>query len=163
MKKLSIGDRAPLFRLEDQDGKPRELSRVLGQWTLIYFYPKDFTPGCTLEGCELRDHWEELKKHSVAVIGISADSVERHRRFAAKYRLPFILLADPGKRALRAYGVWGKKHFLGRSYLGIHRRSFLLDANGRIVKIYEKVKPLTHASDVLRDVGVLGEKAGNGA
>jgi peroxiredoxin Q/BCP len=152
---LKIGDRAPTFALPDQEGKTRSLEEFLGSWILLYFYPKDDTPGCTKEAREIRDHWPALRKAAVVVVGISPDPVRRHARFAEKYQLPFTLLSDVKKEIVETYGVWAKKKFMGREYMGTKRQSFLIDPEGRIVKIYENVKPAVHAEEVLEDIIVL--------
>ncbi len=148
---LSVGDKAPEFSLPDQDGKVHALRDLKGSWTLLYFYPKDDTPGCTTEACGIRDAWAEFKKRKLRVIGVSVDPVKRHKKFAEKYELPFTLLADEGKDMVNAYGVWGKKKFMGREYMGIKRWSFLIDPDGKIFKVYEDVKPAAHAQEILAD------------
>lgn len=130
----------------------RSLADQKGSWTLIYFYPKDDTPGCTKEACVLRDALPDLSTLKATVFGISTDSVKSHKKFAEKYGLPFILLADEGKEAVNAYGVWGKKKMMGREYEGIFRTSFLIDPDGLIKKVYENVKPEKHADEVLADL-----------
>lgn len=150
--KLSIGKKAPSFTLPDQNGKMHSLKDYTGKHLLIYFYPKDDTPGCTVEACSLRDNWNGFKKLKVPVIGVSADSVKKHKKFVEKYDLPFTLLADEEKKMINAYGVWGKKKFMGREYMGIFRTSFLVGPDGNIVKIYEQVKPKDHAEEVLTDL-----------
>lgn len=150
--KLKAGDKAPSFTLPDQDGKNRKLSEYRGQWVLLYFYPKDDTPGCTKEACTIRDNFTAFKKLKIAVLGVSADSVIKHKKFADKYDLPFTLLSDEEKGMLNEYGVWGKKKFMGREYMGINRQSFLIDPSGKIAKVYEKVKPTDHADEVLADL-----------
>ena len=150
--KLTIGDLAPDFALPDQKGEVRRLSDFRGRWVVLYFYPKDNTPGCTKEACGFRDLFPKFQRRKVAVIGISTDSVRSHQKFAEKYGLPFFLLADEEKAVVRAYGVWGQKSFMGRTKMGTHRTSFLVDPEGRIAKIYERVKPETHAEEVLRDL-----------
>lgn len=139
----------------DQDGKTHALADCIGSWVLLYFYPKDDTPGCTVEACEFRDHLPKFKKSKFAVFGISADSPASHRKFAKKFNLPFPLLADESKTVIKKYGAWGKKSFMGRTYDGIFRTSFLIDPRGRIAKIYEKVKPAEHPAEVLRDLAHL--------
>lgn len=119
---------------------------------LLYFYPKDDTPGCTTEACSFRDHYEALTKLGLVVLGISKDTVKSHEKFAKKYTLPFPLLSDVDTTVAQAYGVWKKKKFMGREYIGIDRMSFLIDENGNIEKIYEGVKPKEHVSEVLSDV-----------
>jgi len=150
--KLTVGKKAPAFSLPDQDGKMHTLKEYAGKHLLIYFYPKDDTPGCTVEACSLRDNWNGFKKLKIAVVGVSADSAKKHKKFAEKYDFPFTLLADEEKKMIEAYGVWGKKKFMGREYMGIYRTSFLIGPDGKIVKIYEQVKPKDHAEEVLTDL-----------
>ena len=159
MAKLEPGAAAPELRLPDQDGAERSLAALRGQWVLVYFYPRDDTPGCTVEACGLRDAWSDYRRAGIQVLGISADSVRSHRKFADKHRLPFTLLADEEKRVIRAYGAWGKKKFMGREFDGILRQSFLIDPKGRIAKAYPKVKPDAHAAEVLADVAALSGAA----
>jgi len=149
--KLNIDKQAPAFSLPNQDGDIVSLADLLGKWILLYFYPKDDTPGCTKEACEIRDAWSEFKKAGIEVFGISADSAKSHRKFIDKYRLPFTLLADEDKKVVKLYGVWGSKKFMGREYLGIKRASFLIDKKGAIEKIYNDVKPSEHARQILAD------------
>ena len=149
---LNVGDTAPLFTLPDQDGVEHTLKDYRGQWVLIYFYPKDNTPGCTVEACALRDEFPTFGKLKAKIFGVSADTVASHKKFATKYKLPFTLLADPEKGMLKEYGVWGKKKFMGREYDGITRSSYLINPEGKIEKVYEKVNPLTHADQVLADL-----------
>ncbi len=152
---LTVGDKAPNFRLPDQDGAEHTLGEVKGQWALVYFYPKDDTPGCTKEACGIRDAFPKFKKLGLTVFGVSVDSVKKHAKFVEKYQLPFILLADEGKEMVEAYGVWGKKKFMGREYMGTNRVSFLIDPKGKIAKVYPQVKPEAHADEVLADVRAL--------
>ena len=119
---------------------------------LLYFYPKDDTPGCTKEACAIRDTYAEFKKVKAVVLGVSTDSVTSHAKFAKKFNLPFTLLADEEKKVAKAYGVWGKKKFMGREYMGTHRTSFLIDPQGMIAKVYVEVKPEMHAEEVLKDL-----------
>jgi peroxiredoxin Q/BCP len=154
---LKEGEIAPDFTLPDQDGKTHTLSDYKGKWVLIYFYPKDDTPGCTTEACTIRDEFPAFGPLDAVVFGISADTVEKHKKFAEKYNLPFTLLADTDKEAIEAYGVWQKKKFMGREFMGIMRSSFLIDPEGNIAKVYEKVKPKEHASEVLADLKLLQE------
>lgn len=149
---LNVGDRAPHFTLPDQSGERHKLSSYKGKWVLLYFYPKDDTPGCTKEACALRDHMAEFEKLNVAILGVSVDPIKSHARFAEKYKLPFPLLSDENKQVVNLYGAWGKKKFMGREYEGTHRMSFLIDPRGKIAKIYAKVKPAEHAEEVLNDV-----------
>lgn len=154
-KQLQPGDPAPDIVLPDQDGNTRKLADLRGKWTLVYFYPRDDTPGCTIEACGLRDAAGEYARAGIQVFGISADSAKSHKKFADKFQLPFALLADEEKRVIRAFGAWGKKKFMGREFDGILRQSFLVDPHGKIAKVYAKVKPDGHAAEVLADVGVL--------
>jgi thioredoxin-dependent peroxiredoxin len=149
---LEQGMKAPAFALLDQEGVEHRLTDQKGKWVLLYFYPKDDTPGCTKEACGIRDQWGDFKKMGVSVFGVSADSVAKHKKFVEKYTLPFTLLADEEKELVKAYGVWGQKKFMGREYLGIHRVSFLIDPEGKIAKVYPKVKAAVHAQEVLNDL-----------
>ncbi len=149
--KFRVGDKAPDFTLPDQHGKMHSLSDYKGSWVLLYFYPKDDTPGCTKEACTIRDNYAQFGKMKTIVLGVSIDSVRRHEKFAQKYSLPFTLLADEEKRVVNRYGVWQKKKFMGREYMGTLRTSFLIDPKGKIAKIYESVKPERHAEEVLQD------------
>jgi thioredoxin-dependent peroxiredoxin len=148
---------APDFTLSDQDGKTHSLSDYRGKWVLLYFYPKDDTPGCTIEACTLRDQFKDFKEIGAEVLGVSTDSVESHRKFATTYELPFTLLADPNKEVVGRYGVFGEKKFMGRTYMGTHRSSFLIDPAGTIAKVYEKVKPELHATEVMADLKELSK------
>lgn len=152
---LKEGAKAPDFSAPDQDGRVRSLKDWAGEWMLLYFYPKDDTPGCTTEACAFRDEFEGFGDAGVAVVGVSTDSVKSHGAFARKYALPFTLLADEDKNIVEAYGVWGQKKFMGREYMGTNRRSFLIDPKGKIARVYETVKPATHAQEVLADVAEL--------
>lgn len=149
---MKPGIQAPDFSLYDQDGKQHSLSDYRGKKVLIYFYPKDDTPGCTTEACSFRDSYEALKLSGLVVLGISKDSVSSHKKFADKFNLPFPLLADEDTSVCQLYGVWGLKKFMGREYMGIERQSFLIDEEGKIAKVYEKVKPQEHVTDVQRDI-----------
>lgn len=147
-----VGELAPDFSLPDQDGTIHTLSAYRGRFVLLYFYPKDDTPGCTKEACALRDADPDFSKLDGVVLGVSADSVKSHKKFAEKYELKFPLLADENKAVVNAYGVWGLKKFMGREYEGIFRNSFLIGPDGTIKKVYEKVKPELHAQEVLEDL-----------
>ncbi|MSR87076.1 thioredoxin-dependent thiol peroxidase [Candidatus Peribacteria bacterium] len=149
---LMIGSPAPDFTLPDQDGNVHSLSNQQGKWVLVYFYPKDDTPGCTKEACGFRDLYDELKKLGVVIFGVSKDSAESHKKFAGKFSLPFPLLSDPEKTMIDAYGAWGEKKFLGKTYDGILRISYLIDPQGKIAKVYGTVKAEEHPEEVLRDV-----------
>lgn len=152
MSNLKIGNLAPDFVLPDQTDKVHQLIDYRGKWLLLYFYPKDNTPGCTVEACTLRDNWAEFAKLNASVLGISADSVSSHQKFSAKHSLPFPILADEKKTMLQAYGVLAEKSMFGKTFLGIKRSSFLIDPEGKIAKIYQNVKPAEHAVQVLVDI-----------
>ena len=153
---LKIGGLAPEFCLKDQNGQERCLKDYLGKWVLVYFYPKDDTPGCTKEACNFRDNFVELNRIKLTVLGISKDSVGSHKKFAKKYKLNFPILADETIKVNKLYGVWQPKKFLGKEFLGTVRTSFLVDSKGVIVKIYENVKPEKHVGEVLADLKSLG-------
>lgn len=155
MKKLKEGDKAPDFKAKDQEGKEHKLSTYIGKWILLYFYPKDDTPGCTKEACSIRDSWPDFKKLKVQVFGLSIQDEKSHKKFVEKYDLPFTLLADPKKKIVETYSVWAEKSMYGRKYMGTLRRSFLINPKGKIVKIYEKVNPINHVNEVLEDLGKL--------
>ena len=143
---------APDFTLQDQKGKSHTFSDYRGRWTLLYFYPKDDTPGCTKEACGIRDNFPDFKKLKIVVVGVSVDSVKSHEQFARKYKLPFILLADESKVVVKKYEVWVKKVLGVKSYMGTLRTSFLINPEGIIVKIYRSVDPAIHAAEVIKDV-----------
>ena len=146
---------APDFKLSDQDGKIHSLSDYQGKWLVIYFYPKDFTPGCTKEACSFRDSDREFSKMGVNIVGISKDDVSSHKKFTEKYHLNFPLLADPEHKTIEAYGAWGKKKFLGREFFGTIRSTFLISPEGEIVKEYKNVNPIIHSSEILEDLDKL--------
>ena len=152
--KIEVGKMAPDFELPDQDGKLHKLSDYRGKTVLLYFYPKDDTPGCTKEACSIRDSQANFKNLTTVVLGGSVDSVESHKKFAEKYSLPFTLLSDEKKEVVNLYGVWGTKEIIGLEYqgLGTLRSSFLINPDGKIAKIYERVKPEIHTEEVLKDV-----------
>lgn len=152
MSNLEIGSLAPNFVLPDQNGKTHQLADYQGKWLLLYFYPKDNTPGCTTEACTLRDSWTEFTELNAAVLGISADSVTSHQKFSSKFSLPFPILADEKKSVLKAYGVLVEKKMFGKTFLGIKRSSFLISPEGKIAKVYKNVKPAEHAAQVLTDI-----------
>jgi peroxiredoxin Q/BCP len=143
---------APEFTLANQDGQEVRLKDFREKWVLVYFYPKDDTPGCTVEAKGMQDHLKMFDRLNFEVLGISPDRVAKHRKFADKYGLQFNLLADEEKKVVRLYGVWGKKKFMGREYMGVNRSSFLIEPGGRIAKIYPKVKPDIHPREVYQDV-----------
>ena len=162
---LKIGDGAPNFTLPDQDGKTHTLAEYAGPWLLLYFYPKDNTPGCTKEACMMRDDFYGFsarggsasggKKFPIKIVGVSVDSVKSHKKFADEYKLPFTLLSDEGKELVNLYGVWGKKKFMGKEYDGTFRMSFLINPKGVIEKIYTNVKPAEHSKEVLEDLKIV--------
>jgi len=156
--KLKVGQEAPEFTLRDQEGKVYELDQMKNKWTLLYFYPKDDTPGCTVEALAIKENFSKFEKAKLNVFGISIDSVESHKKFVEKYDLPFTLLADDKKKVVKQYGVWGKKKFMGKEFMGTNRMSFLIDTKGRIARVYDKVKPAVHADEVLTEFKKL-EKA----
>ena len=147
--KLKEGDQAPAFTVDTSGGGRLSLADFLGQNVILYFYPKDDTPGCTKEACAFRDGYADFKKRGAVVLGVSTDPVKAHDKFVKKFELPFTLLADPDKKIVEAYGVWGEKVFMGRKYLGTHRVTFLIGPDGKIKKIWPKVKPEEHAAEVL--------------
>ena len=147
--KLQAGDIAPPFTVATSGGGKISLSDYLGRNVILYFYPKDDTPGCTKEACAFRDHFAEFKKKGAVVFGVSPDPVKSHDKFVEKFKLPFTLLADEDKKIVEAYGVWGEKSFMGRKYLGVYRVTFLIGPDGKIKKIWPAVKPEEHAEEVL--------------
>ena len=150
--RLAPGQDAPDFTLPTDTGDEVSLRDLRGRKVIVYFYPAAMTPGCTKQACLLRDAMPELSKLDAIVFGISSDSVKSHKKFADKYGLPFTLLADEGHAVADAYGVWGRKKFMGREYDGIFRTSFLIDEEGKISRVYENVKPELHADQVLADL-----------
>jgi len=146
---IKEGTNAPGFKTTDADGETVSLKELKGQKVVLYFYPKDDTPGCTKEACSFRDAWAKFKKRGITVLGVSPDSEASHKKFETKYKLPFTLLADKDHAIADAYGVWGEKKFMGRTYMGVLRTTFLIDEKGKIKKVFEKVKPEDHASEVL--------------
>lgn len=149
MTNLQKGDIAPAFTAKDQDGKEIQLSDYKGSKVALYFYPKDMTPGCTNQACNLRDNFTDLKAKEIVVIGVSPDSETRHQKFISKYELPFILIADTNKEVINAYGVWGPKKFMGREYDGLHRTTFLINEEGKIHDVIKKPKTKAHAEEIL--------------
>ena len=146
---LEVGTKAPEFTLPDKDGNPVSLSDFLGKKVVLYFYPKDNTPGCTKQACAFAAAYEGFRAKNVAVIGVSRDSVASHQKFAAKYDLPFILLSDPELQAIQAYGVWQEKKLYGKVSMGVVRSTYLIDEQGVIARVMPKVKPDTNAADIL--------------
>ncbi|MCB0409798.1 MAG: thioredoxin-dependent thiol peroxidase [Flavobacteriales bacterium] len=152
MNMLKEGDKAPDFGVKDQNGTTHHLEDYKGKKVILYFYPKDLTPGCTVESCNLRDNYSELTKKGFEVIGVSADDEKKHQRFIGKYELPFTLLADVEKKVINAYGVWGPKKFMGRTFDGIHRTTFVIDEKGMIEKVITKVKTKDHTKQILEEL-----------
>ena len=146
---IEEGKPAPDFELESDSGATVRLSDFRGKPVVLYFYPKDDTPGCTAEACEFRDNYETYRQHGVEILGVSPDTVASHEKFKSKYDLPFTLLADPEHRTAEAYGVWGERSFAGKKYLGINRSTFLIDEEGKIARAMIGIKPAGHAAAVL--------------
>jgi thioredoxin-dependent peroxiredoxin len=146
---LAVGTQAPEFTTTDQDGKRRSLSDFKGKKVILYFYPKDNTPGCTKEACAFRDHFAEFRRLGVEILGVSIDHEKSHHAFVQKYHLPFILLADTDKRLVETYGVWGEKRLYGKKYMGTNRVTYLIDEAGKIAAVFPKVKPDTHPEEIL--------------
>ncbi len=146
---LKEGTAAPNFTAKNGNGETVKLKDLRGRKVVLYFYPKDDTPGCTKEACSFRDEFSDFKKNGIEVLGVSPDGEASHQKFAAKYKLPFTLLADPDHAIADTYGVWGEKKFMGRTYMGVKRMTFLIDEKGKIKKVFEKVKPEEHAREVL--------------
>jgi thioredoxin-dependent peroxiredoxin len=147
--KLKVGDKAPTFTVATNGGGKISLADYKGQNVILYFYPKDDTPGCTKEACAFRDHWDDFKKAGAVILGVSTDTVKKHDKFIEKFKLPFTLLADEDKSIVQAYGVWGPKTFMGVKYTGTSRVTFLIGPDGKIKKIWPKVKPAEHVAEVL--------------
>ena len=149
---LAVNTKAPAFSLPDEAGKLRTDEEFRGRWFVLYFYPKDDTPGCTKEACGFRDAYNVFEKEHVSVVGISKDSPKSHSTFIQKYDLPFLLLSDESKATIQEYEAWGEKKFMGKSFQGVLRISYLIDPDGMIRKVYETVKPAEHAEEILNDV-----------
>lgn len=149
MTTLKAGDKAPDFSAKDQDGNIIKMEDYKGQKLVIFFYPKASTPGCTAEACNLRDNWERFKAEGYKILGVSADSEKRQKKFREKYNLPYPLLADENKEVIEAFGVWGPKKFMGKKYDGIHRTTFVIDEKGIIQEVISKVKTKDHAAQIL--------------
>jgi peroxiredoxin Q/BCP len=156
MTQLKVGDYAPDFILNDEAGMKHSLAAYQGQPVILYFYPKDDTPGCTTEACNFRDDYSAYEDADVVILGVSADDEASHLKFKEKFDLPFSLLADTNKEVVNKYGVWGKKSMYGKEFEGIHRTTFLIDADGKIARIFEKVKPSTHSEELLNEIEKLG-------
>ena len=150
---LKEGTKAPDFTLNDKDGRRISLSDFRGKKVVVYFYPKDNTPGCTKQACVFKEAYDGFKADDIAVIGISKDSIQSHQKFAEKYELPFILLSDPDLEAIKAYDVWQEKKLYGKTSMGVVRATYIIDENGVIIKVFEKAKPDTNAYDILDFLG----------
>ena len=150
MEKLGIGEKAPHFEAKDQNGQLVNLKNYLGKKVVLYFYPKDDTPGCTAQACNLRDNYEALLEGGLAVICVSPDAELAHQKFAKKYDLPFPLLPDPEKNIIQAYGVWGKKNMYGKIYEGVLRTTYLIDEKGIIEHVFSKVETANHTAQILK-------------
>lgn len=149
MTSLKVGDKAPVFSALNEDEKTISLSDYSGKKVILYFYPKDMTPGCTAESCNLGENYNLLKEKGFEILGVSPDPAKRHQKFIEKYKLPFSLIADEDRAVLEAYNVWGPKKFMGREYDGVHRTTFVIDENGVIEKIFTKVKTKDHTNQIL--------------
>lgn len=147
---LTEGQKAPALKGRDQNGKAVSLSDFTGKKVVLYFYPEDDTPTCTVQACNLRDNYSLLKKHGWAVLGVSPDDEKKHKKFEAKYDLPFTLIADPDHSIIDKYGVWGEKQLYGRQYMGLHRTTFLIDEKGMIRKIFLRPKNKQHAEEIIQ-------------
>ena len=152
---IEAGKKAPAFSLKDQDGKTVKLADFAGKNVVLYFYPKDDTPGCTTEACNFRDEHSKLQKAGAVVLGVSPDSEARHAKFRAKYSLPFTLLADTEHEVAEKYGAWGEKSLYGKKYMGILRSTFLIGKDGKVAKVWDKVKVKEHAAEVLEALKAL--------
>ncbi|MEO6733946.1 MAG: thioredoxin-dependent thiol peroxidase [Ferruginibacter sp.] len=150
MSILTEGQKAPLFKAKDQNGKTVSLADYKGQKLVIYFYPEDDTPTCTVQACNLRDNFGLLKQHGFTVLGISPDAVSKHKKFETKYDLPFTLISDPDHTIIDKYDVWGEKQLFGRNYMGLRRTTFLIDEKGVIKKIFDKPKSKQHAEEIIK-------------
>ena len=149
MNTLIVGEKVPPFLVNDHLGNPQSLDQYKGSKVVVFFYPKANTPGCTTEACDLRDHYTELIKAGYILLGVSADTEKLQKKFADKFNFPFPLLADTEKEVINAFGVWGLKKFMGKEYDGIHRKTFILDENGYVERVIDKVKTKEHASQIL--------------
>ncbi len=153
MTHLNIGDQAPNFSGENEKGETISLSDYAGKKLILFFYPKDNTPGCTAEACNLRDNYSELQEKGFELLGVSPDSPKKHTNFIKKFEFPFSLLADTELETIKAYGIWGLKKFMGKEYEGVHRTTFVIDEEGKVLEIFKKVKTKTHAEQIMDAVG----------
>jgi thioredoxin-dependent peroxiredoxin len=154
MTQLKEGAKAPMFKGKDQDGKWVSLDDFKGKKVVLYFYPKDDTPGCTAEACNLRDNYDDLLTRGFAIVGVSPDDEKSHAKFKSRFELPFSLIADPEAKILNAYGVWGEKNMYGKKYMGVLRTTFILDETGSILKIISKVNTGDHTRQILEELGI---------
>lgn len=154
MEKLKIGDALPAFISEDQNGNQIDSKNLVGKKLVVYFYPKDNTPGCTAQACNIRDNYEQLLANNIQIIGVSADSLKSHQSFTTKYELPFPLLLDEDKKVIEAFGVWGTKKFMGKVYDGIHRTTFLFNEEGKVISVIEKPNTKNHTEEILIEFGI---------
>jgi len=152
MTPIQVGDKVPPFSVSDDRGNTKSLSDYAGKKLVVFFYPKANTPGCTAEACDLRDHYKELQDAGYSLLGVSADTKKSQRNFSEKFEFPFPLLADVDKEVINAFGVWGPKQFMGKEYDGIHRKTFIIDENGTVERVIDKVKTKEHASQILETV-----------
>ena len=150
MTHLTEGEKAPDFKAQDQNGNLVSLKDFKGKKVVLYFYPEDDTPTCTVEACNLRDNYKTLEKKGLVILGVSPDDEKKHKKFEQKYHLPFTLLADPEKKIVDKYGVWGEKNLYGRKYMGLHRTTFLIDEKGIIQKVFRKPKSKIHSAEILK-------------
>lgn len=153
MTHLTEGQKAPDFKAKDQNGNTVSLKDFRGKKVVLYFYPEDDTPTCTIEACNLRDNYDDLKNAGLSVLGVSPDDKKSHKKFEAKYNLPFTLLEDSEKTIIDKYGVWGEKNMYGKKYMGLQRTTFLIDENGDIIKIFKKPKSKIHSEEILKAIG----------
>ena len=155
---ITEGQKAPSFKSTDQNGDPVSLADYKGKKLVLYFYPEDDTPTCTVQACNLRDNFGLLKKNGITILGVSPDTEKKHKKFEAKYDLPFTLIADPGHTIIDKYGVWGEKQLYGRNYMGLHRTTFLIDEKGIVKKIFLKPKSKQHTEEILTAWQLIEEK-----
>lgn len=155
---LQLRNQAPEFTLPDQNGTMHNLTQYRGQWIVLYFYPKDDTPGCTKEACSFRDNFEALRERGIVVLGVSKDTQASHKKFADKFNLNFTLLSDESTEMIKSYEAFGEKKFMGKTFQGIHRITYVIDPQGIIRKVYEKVKVEEHAQEILRDINSLSQE-----
>jgi peroxiredoxin Q/BCP len=154
MEKLKLGNQLPNFSTTDQNGKSINASDLIGKKLVVYFYPKDNTPGCTAQACNIRDNYETLLANEIEILGVSADSLKSHQSFATKYELPFSLILDESKDVINLFGVWGEKKFMGKIYDGIHRTTFLFNEEGKLISSIEKPNTKNHVEEILKEFGI---------